>query len=155
MSATPDPAKATGKTLAKTWAKPPAKVGTTGHEWDGIQELNTPLPRWWLWMFRATIIWSIGYWVVYPSWPLISSYSGGLFHWHTRSSVASQLAELQQERGAMMTKLSATSLERDRNHTGIARFRAGARPARLRGQLRALSRRRWRRRQGLPQPERQ
>ena len=111
MSAAPDPAKVTGKTLAKTLAKPPPKVGTTGHEWDGIQELNTPLPRWWLWMFYATIIWSIGYWVVYPSWPLISSYSGGLFHWHTRSSVASQLAELQQERGAMMTKLSAASLK--------------------------------------------
>jgi cytochrome c oxidase cbb3-type subunit 3 len=62
-------------------------------------------------MFYATIIWSIGYWVVYPSWPLISSYSSGVLHWHTRSSVANQLAELQQERGAMMTKLSAASLK--------------------------------------------
>ena len=62
MSATPNP--------ANTPAKPVAKVGTTGHEWDGIQELNTPLPRWWLWLFYATIIWSIGYWVVYPAWPL-------------------------------------------------------------------------------------
>ena len=50
--------------------KTPAKIGTTGHEWDGIEELNTPLPRWWLWLFYATIIWSIGYWVVYPAWPL-------------------------------------------------------------------------------------
>ncbi len=55
--------------------KPPAKIGTTGHEWDGIQELNTPLPRWWLWLFYATIVWSIGYWIVYPAWPLVSSYS--------------------------------------------------------------------------------
>jgi cytochrome c oxidase cbb3-type subunit III len=87
MSATPNP--------ANTPAKPVAKVGTTGHEWDGIQELNTPLPRWWLWLFYATIIWSIGYWVVYPAWPLVSSYSSGLFHWNTRSSVASQVTELQ------------------------------------------------------------
>jgi cytochrome c oxidase cbb3-type subunit III len=96
---------------AKTPANPVAKVGTTGHEWDGIQELNTPLPRWWLWLFYATIIWSIGYWVGYPSWPLISSYSSGLFHWNTRSSVASQVAELQQERGPMMAKLTAASLK--------------------------------------------
>ena len=54
---------------------PAAKVGTTGHEWDGIQELNTPLPRWWLWLFYATIVWSIGYWIVYPAWPLVSSYT--------------------------------------------------------------------------------
>jgi cytochrome c oxidase cbb3-type subunit 3 len=46
---------------------------TTGHEWDGLRELNTPLPRWWLWIFYVTIVWSIGYWIVYPSWPLVSS----------------------------------------------------------------------------------
>ena len=45
-------------------------TATTGHEWDGIRELNTPLPRWWLWLFYATIVWSIGYWIVYPAWPL-------------------------------------------------------------------------------------
>jgi len=99
MNATPNP------------AKPPAKVGTTGHEWDGIEELNTPLPRWWLWLFYATIVWSIGYWIVYPAWPLVSSYSNGLFNWHTRSTVASQVAELQQEREPMMAKLSAASLK--------------------------------------------
>ena len=45
-------------------------TATTGHEWDGIRELNTPLPRWWLWMFYATIVWAVGYWIVYPAWPL-------------------------------------------------------------------------------------
>jgi cytochrome c oxidase cbb3-type subunit III len=90
--------------------KPTAKVGTTGHEWDGIQELNTPLPRWWLWLFYATIIWSIGYWVVYPAWPLVSSYSKGVLNWNTRTAVATQLAELQQQRSAMMAKLASASL---------------------------------------------
>ncbi len=47
-------------------------VETTGHEWDGIKELNTPLPRWWLWVFYLTIIWSVGYWVFYPAWPVFS-----------------------------------------------------------------------------------
>ena len=40
---------------------------TTGHEWDGIKELNTPLPRWWVISFYLTIVWSIGYWIVYPA----------------------------------------------------------------------------------------
>jgi cytochrome c oxidase cbb3-type subunit 3 len=44
-------------------------VDTTGHEWDGIKELNNPLPRWWLWTLYATIIWSVGYMVVYPAIP--------------------------------------------------------------------------------------
>ena len=35
-------------------------VGTTGHEWDGIQEFNNPLPRWWLWTFYACIVWAVG-----------------------------------------------------------------------------------------------
>ena len=90
---------------------PAAKVGTTGHEWDGIQELNTPLPRWWLWLFYATIVWSIGYWVAYPAWPLVSSYSDGLFNWHTRSAVAAQLVALQAQRGPMTTRLNSASLQ--------------------------------------------
>ncbi|MEJ8473319.1 cytochrome-c oxidase, cbb3-type subunit III [Roseibium algae] len=53
-------------------------VETTGHEWDGLKELNNPLPRWWLYSFYACIVWAIGYWVVYPSWPTISSYSAGV-----------------------------------------------------------------------------
>lgn len=47
-------------------------VETTGHEWDGIKELNNPAPRWWLWVFILTCVWSFGYWVVYPAWPTIS-----------------------------------------------------------------------------------
>ena len=46
-------------------------VETTGHEWDGIKELNKPLPQWWLLTFYATIVWAIGYWVVYPAWPTL------------------------------------------------------------------------------------
>src|ERR1700757_1548590 len=45
---------------------------TTGHEWDGIAELNTPLPRWWLWTFYATIAWAFLYWIAYPAWPLLT-----------------------------------------------------------------------------------
>jgi cytochrome c oxidase cbb3-type subunit 3 len=82
-------------------------TATTGHEWDGLRELNTPLPRWWLWTFYATIIWAIGYWVVYPAWPLISSSTQGVFGWHSRSAVVTDLAALQASRGPMVAKLAA------------------------------------------------
>jgi cytochrome c oxidase cbb3-type subunit 3 len=84
---------------------------TTGHEWDGLRELNTPLPRWWLWIFYATIVWSIGYWVVYPSWPLLSSYTTGTSGWQSRSAVVRDLEALKAIRGPMMDKLTAASVE--------------------------------------------
>lgn len=93
-------------------AKPVDSVSgtvTTGHEWDGIRELNTPLPRWWLWMFYATIVWSVGYWVVYPSWPLIASYTSGTFGWNSRAAIQNDLAELRAQRGDMMGRLASAS----------------------------------------------
>lgn len=82
-------------------------TATTGHEWDGLRELNTPLPRWWLWLFYATIIWAIGYWIVYPAWPLISNSTQGAFGWHSRSAVETDLARLRASRGPMVAKLAA------------------------------------------------
>ena len=85
-------------------------TATTGHEWDGLRELNTPLPRWWLWTFYATIIWALGYWVVYPAWPLISGSTQGVLGWHARSAVETDLADLHKQRGPMMDKLNSASL---------------------------------------------
>jgi len=67
-------------------------VETTNHEWDGIRELDNPLPRWWLWTFYATIIWSIGYWVLYPAWPLATSYTAGILGYSQRDVVTEQVA---------------------------------------------------------------
>ena len=85
-------------------------TATTGHEWDGIQELNTPLPRWWLWTFYACIIWAIGYWVVYPAWPLLTNSTQGVLGWHARSAVVADLNELTALRGPMMVKLTGASV---------------------------------------------
>lgn len=52
-------------------------VETTGHEWDGLKELNNPLPRWWLWVFYVSIIWSVWYWVIYPAWPVMGGHTEG------------------------------------------------------------------------------
>jgi len=86
-------------------------TATTGHVWDGIRELNTPLPRWWLWLFYLTIVWSIGYWIVYPSWPLVSSFTSGMFHWQSRQSVVDDLDALKVQRGPMVSRLAAASLQ--------------------------------------------
>jgi cytochrome c oxidase cbb3-type subunit 3 len=86
-------------------------TATTGHVWDGIRELNTPLPRWWLWLFYATIIWSVGYWLVYPSWPLVASYTTGMLGWHSREAIDTDLAALKAQRGPMVGKLAAASLQ--------------------------------------------
>ena len=87
------------------------EIATTGHEWDGLQELNRPLPRWWLWLFYATIVWAIGYWIAYPAWPLLSSYTSGAFKWHSRAAVRTDLAALQQQRSQMITQLATKSLQ--------------------------------------------
>ncbi|HWV51052.1 cytochrome-c oxidase, cbb3-type subunit III [Pseudorhodoplanes sp.] len=86
-------------------------VETTGHEWDGIRELNNPLPRWWLWLFYLTIIWSIGYWIVYPAWPLLTTYTQGAFGWNSRAALREDLAALHTKRAAMSDRIAASSLE--------------------------------------------
>ncbi len=104
----------------------PTGQATTGHEWDGIKELNTPLPRWWILTFYATILWAIGYWVVYPAWPLLTSYTTGLFHYSTRASVGVELANLEALRGEKMKVLANASLadiEKDPALLSLARAR--------------------------------
>ena len=59
---------------------------TVGHEWDGIEELDTPMPRWWLWTLYATIVFSIGYGIAYPAWPLINRATTGVLGWSATSN---------------------------------------------------------------------
>lgn len=66
-------------------------VETTGHEWDGIRELNNPMPRWWVWTFYLTIIWAIGYAIAYPSIPLLTSNTKGWLGYSSRADVAAEL----------------------------------------------------------------
>ena len=89
---------------------PVTGIATTGHEWDGLTELNQPLPRWWLWIFYATILFSIGYWIAYPAWPLISTSTSGVLGWHSRSAVMTELDALKASRSAMVDQLTATPI---------------------------------------------
>ncbi len=85
-------------------------VETTGHEWDGIKELNNPLPRWWLWIFYLTIVFSIGYWVVYPAWPTISGHTAGAFGWTQYKKLAAEQAEIQATQAAWLAKFHQADL---------------------------------------------
>ena len=84
-------------------------VETTGHEWDGIKELNNPLPRWWLYVLYASIVWSIGYWIVMPAWPTFTGYTQGVIGHSQREIVAENVAAAQ----AAQSTLRDAILERD------------------------------------------
>lgn len=87
-----------------------ADVGTTGHEWDGIEELNKPLPKWWLYVLYATIIWAIGYWIVYPAWPTLSGYTKGYFGYSQREKVAEALAQAQAEKATLRDRIGESDM---------------------------------------------
>jgi len=86
-------------------------VDTTGHEWDGIRELDNPLPRWWLWVFYASIIIAIIYWVLMPAWPGISGYTRGVLGASDRANVAAAMDDLHRQRGKGAQVLKTASLE--------------------------------------------
>jgi cytochrome c oxidase cbb3-type subunit 3 len=86
-------------------------VETTGHEWDGIRELDNPLPRWWLVAFWLSVLVAAVYWVLMPAWPGIHGYTRGLLGKSDRAQVAVELRQLQAVRGAEAGKLTNASLE--------------------------------------------
>jgi cytochrome c oxidase cbb3-type subunit III len=97
-------------------------TATTGHEWDGIRELETPMPRWWLWTLYLCIIWSLGYWVLYPAWPLLSDNTRGWLGYSSRASVAVELDDLGRQRAVMAAGLEKASLAEIRNNPDLLRI---------------------------------
>jgi len=83
---------------------------TTGHEWDGIRELNTPLPRWWLWLFYATIAFSFVYWILYPAWPLATSFTTGVLGHTNRAAVLADVEFSKSVRAQMTADLDKATL---------------------------------------------
>nr|WP_298690070.1 cytochrome-c oxidase, cbb3-type subunit III [uncultured Dongia sp.] len=67
-------------------------VQTTGHEWDGIKELNNPLPRWWLLVFYACVIYGLAYTVFYPAWPSLSGYTKGVLGYNSHADYYTEVA---------------------------------------------------------------
>lgn len=85
----------------------PTGTEYVGHEWDGIEELNTPLPRWWLWTFYATVAWGLAYTVAYPAWPMLSQATEGMMGWTSRSQLAEEIAQAEVAREEVRAQIAA------------------------------------------------
>jgi cytochrome c oxidase cbb3-type subunit III len=86
-------------------------VETTGHSWDGITELNNPLPRWWVITFYICIAWAVVYWVLMPAWPIPGGNTPGMLGKSDRRDVSTAVAEMAATRAPMMNQLTSTPLE--------------------------------------------
>ena len=86
-------------------------TATTGHEWDGIKELNTPLPKWWLYTFYGTVIWALGYTIAYPAWPMLSSATPGVLGYSSRGSLEQQVYVATAAQKVNVDKIAAMSVD--------------------------------------------
>jgi cytochrome c oxidase cbb3-type subunit 3 len=83
-------------------------TATTNHDWDGIQELDTPLPRWWLYTFYITIVWGIAYTIAFPAWPMISSATSGVLGYSSRAEVAASIDAHADQNAEMAARIAST-----------------------------------------------
>lgn len=97
-------------------------VETTGHEWDGIKELDNPLPRWWLWVFYATIVFSIGYCIYYPAIPLIEGATEGVAGYSSRGELQAEMDEVEAGRSEMLEQIRQTDVAEIQADPELARF---------------------------------
>lgn len=101
------------------------EMQTTGHEWDGIREYDTPMPRWWLWTFYGTIVWAAVIVVLYPAIPLVNGATQGILGYDTRSEVAQDIAAVREmnaslDQALVDTELTAIAADEDLNRYAIS-----------------------------------
>lgn len=89
----------------------PTGTETTGHVWDGIRELDTPLPRWWLWIFYATVLWAVIYMILYPSVPLLKRAWPGVLGFSSRQNVEDDINRVAASRAELDQRIAAASFE--------------------------------------------
>ena len=87
-------------------------TSTVGHEWDGIEELDTPMPRWWLITFYACILFAAVYVVLYPAWPLVDRATTGVLGWSSRGQLAKEVAREGVRRAPIEEALARIPIER-------------------------------------------
>lgn len=89
----------------------PTGTQTVGHEWDGIEELDTPMPRWWVITFWITIVWGLAYIVVYPAIPMLNSATQGLWNWSSRGQLEQEMKAEATRRAPITSALTAIPVD--------------------------------------------
>lgn len=96
---------------------------TTGHEWGGIKELDTPMPRWWLISFWISVFWTVGYLAIYLFWPLITDTHKGFFGYSSsRAEFANTMVGVKASQAKFLAKINDLSLEQIRADKELATF---------------------------------
>ena len=101
-------------------------IETTGHEWDGVKELNRPLPKWWLFTFYATVVWAVGYWVAYPAFPTLAGYTKGLLGYSQRQTVVDEVNAARAAQTAFHDRIAVASLQEIEQRADLLRFAMAA-----------------------------
>ncbi|MBY6049112.1 cytochrome-c oxidase, cbb3-type subunit III [Vannielia litorea] len=112
--------------MSKKPTTPEKDIPTTGHTWDGIQEYDNPMPRWWLWTFYATIVWGIGYTIAYPAWPLVKGATEGILGYSTRAEVQAEIDSFDAANEGMRQRLVEADLNQISTDTELASFAQNA-----------------------------
>jgi cytochrome c oxidase cbb3-type subunit 3 len=99
---------------------------TTGHDWDGVRELNTPLPKWWLYTWLATIAWSLVVLVLYPAIPLGFTHTDGLLSQTTRGNLETEVGKVSAERAPLYEKIRKLDLQDIQNDSSLRAFALNA-----------------------------
>ncbi|WP_404712557.1 cytochrome-c oxidase, cbb3-type subunit III [Sphingomonas sp. MMS24-J13] len=85
---------------------------TVGHEWDGIEELDTPMPRWWLLTLYGTIIFAIVYTILFPAWPMLNRASAGVLGWSSQKQLAQEMQADAARKAPIRLAIARTPVEK-------------------------------------------
>src|SRR3989344_7623740 len=91
----------------------------SGQEWEGIEKLDTPMPRWWLWSLYATIVWGIVYVILYPAWPMIHGATEGVLGWSSRGQLEQEMQADTALRGRVMNARSEEHTSELQSHVNL------------------------------------
>jgi cytochrome c oxidase cbb3-type subunit 3 len=92
---------------------------TTGHEWNGIIELNTPVPRVIYFFLIVTALFALGYWVLMPAWPIGSTYTKGLLGIDQRDIVSQSLKQATLDRATWTARIESEDFAQIRNDPAL------------------------------------
>lgn len=101
-------------------------VSTTGHEWDGIKELDNPMPRWWLWSYWASVFWALAYVIAYPAWPLVHGATTGILGWSSRGQMEEQMQAAESGKADYLAAVASASMDEIMADESLRSFAAAA-----------------------------